>query len=56
MVASLHGVKKFLTLKLIGQACGQDIMVMIDLGASHNFIDINFAERKDLKTKGFEGF
>lgn len=43
MVDSLHGVKNFLTLKLIGQACGQDVMVMIDLGASHNFININFA-------------
>lgn len=56
MVASLHGVRKFVALKLIGQACGQDIMVMINPRASHNFIDINFAERKDLKTKGFEGF
>lgn len=56
MVASLHGVKKCLTLKLIGQACGQDVMVMIDPGALHNFIDIHFAESKDLKTKGFEGF
>jgi len=29
---------------------------MIDLGESHNFIEIKFVERKDLKTKGFEGF
>lgn len=56
MVASLHGVKKFVTLRLVGQACGQDVMVMIDPEASHNFIDMNFAKRKELKTKGFEGF
>lgn len=31
-------------------------MVMIDPRASHNFIDINFAEKKDLKIKGFKGF
>lgn len=31
-------------------------MVMIDSGASHNFIDINFVEWKKLKIKGFEGF
>lgn len=31
-------------------------MVRIDLGASHNFIDINIVERKELKMKGFEGF
>jgi len=56
MVASLHGVKNFLTLNLIGQACGLDVMEMIDPRASHNFININFIERKDLKTKSFEGF
>lgn len=56
MVTSLHGVKKFLTLKLIGQACSQEIMVMIDPRASHSFIDINFVEKKDLRIKGFEHF
>ena len=56
MITSLHGVTKFLMLKLIRQACDQDIMVMIDPRASHNFIDINFAEKKDLKIKGFKDF
>lgn len=54
MIASLHGVKRYLTLKVIGQAIGQDVMVLIDPGASHNFIDAGFSE--DLKIKGFEGF
>lgn len=31
-------------------------MVLINPEASHNFIDTGFAERKDLKIKGFEGF
>jgi len=31
-------------------------MVLINLGASHNFINVGFAEKKNLKTKGFEGF
>lgn len=31
-------------------------MVLIDLGSYHNFIDTNFAKKKGLKTKGFEGF
>lgn len=56
MIASLHGVKKYLTLKVIGQARGQDVMVLIDTVASHNFIDARFTESKNLKTKGFEGF
>lgn len=31
-------------------------MVMIDMGASYNFININFIEKKDLKIKGFKDF
>lgn len=56
MIASLHGVKKYLTLKIVVQASGQDVMILIDPRASHNFIDAGFAKRKNLKTKGFEGF
>ena len=56
MVASLHGVKKYLTLRVVGQACGQDVMVLIDPRASHNFIYKGFVEKKGLRTKGFEGF
>ena len=40
----------------MGQAGGQDVMVLIDLGASHNFIDAGFVEKKNIKAKGFEGF
>lgn len=56
MIASLHGVKKYLTLKVVGHACGQDVMLLINPGASHNFVDDGFAKRKGLRTKGFEGF
>lgn len=56
MVASLHEVKKYLTLKVVGKAYWQDVMVLIDPGASHNFIDEGFAKKKGLRTKGFEGF
>lgn len=55
MIASLHGVNKYLTLKVVGQAGRQDVMVLIDPKASYNFIDEGFRE-KNLKTKGFEGF
>lgn len=56
MIASLHGVKKYLTLKVIGQARGQDVMVLIDPGASHNFIDVGFVEKKGMRTEAFQGF
>lgn len=54
MIASLHGVKEYLTLKVVEWSRGQDVMVLVDPRASHNFIDVGFA--KDLKIKGFKGF
>lgn len=56
MIASLSGAKKYLTLKVIEQAGGQEVMVLIDPGATHNFIDESFVSKKGLKTKSFEGF
>lgn len=56
MIASLHGAKKYLTFKVVVQANGHDVLVLIDPGASYNFIDDGFVERKGLKTKDFEGF
>lgn len=41
---------------IIGQTGGQEAMVLTDLGATHNFIDEGFVEKKGLKTTGFEGF
>jgi len=31
-------------------------MILIDIGASHNFINAEFTKKKNLNTKGFEGF
>lgn len=56
MVTSLHEVKKYLILKVVGQACRQDMMLLIEPKAYHNFIDEGFVEKKALCTKGFEGF
>lgn len=56
MITSLHGAKKYFTLKVVGQASEHDVLVLIDLGASHNFINDGFVKRKGLKTKDFEGF
>ncbi|KAH9292247.1 hypothetical protein KI387_042564, partial [Taxus chinensis] len=35
---------------------GQRVMVLIDSGATHNFIDASLVERQGLQTKDFEGF
>lgn len=56
MISSLHGVKKYLTLKIVGHARGQDVMVFIDPRVSHNFIHVGFVERKNMKAIGVEGF
>jgi len=56
MIASLRRVKKYLILNMVGQASEQDVMILIYLGAYHNFIDEGFMEKKNLKAKGFEGF
>lgn len=31
-------------------------MVLIDPRSCHNFIDVDYVEKKNMKTKGFEGF
>lgn len=56
MIDSLHSMKKYLILKIIGHVEVQDIMVLINLGVSHNFINIRFVDSKGLKVKAFKGF
>lgn len=56
MISSLNGAPKYFTLKVIGQAGGQEVMVLIDPDATHNCIDKNFVSKKGIKTKSFEGF
>lgn len=32
------------------------MMILINLGPYHNFIDVGFMEKKNLQAKGFKGF
>lgn len=48
MIASLHGGKKYLMLKVVGKAGGKDVMELIDPKNSHNFIYEGFTEKKGL--------
>lgn len=50
----MHSVKKYLTLKVVRQVGGQDVIVLIDPRASHNLINTRFAKRNDLRIKDFE--
>jgi hypothetical protein len=52
-LASISGVPKFNTFRMRG---GQRVSVLIDGGASHNFIDAALLKRRHIPTEEFEGF
>jgi hypothetical protein len=56
VIASISGVPKFNTFRMRGVLQGQRVTVLIDGGASHNFIDVALVNRRHLPTVEFEGF
>lgn len=56
VLASLCGVPKFLTLRIRGTIQGQQVLVLVDSGATHNFIDAQLVQRRGLTMTEFEGF
>jgi hypothetical protein len=55
-LASISGVPKFNTFRMRGVFQGQKVSVLIDGGASHNFIDSTLLRRRHIPTVEFEGF
>jgi len=55
-LAALRGVPKYLTLRVRGTVRGQQVSVLVDSGATHNFIDAQMVERRGIQTEGFDGF
>jgi hypothetical protein len=55
-IASMSGVPKFNTFRIKGVVQGQRETMLIDGGASHNFIDMAMVERRHIPTVDFEGF
>jgi hypothetical protein len=53
---SISGVPKFNTFRMRGVLQGQRVLVLIDGGASHNFIDATLLKRRHIPTVEFEGF
>eukprot|EP00253_Pinus_taeda_P006266 PITA_06266 len=47
-LAALRGVPKYLTLRVQGTVCGQQVSVLVDSAAAHNFIDAQMVERREL--------
>ena len=56
VLASLFKVPKFLTLRIRGTIQGQGVSIIVDSGATHNFIDAQLVQRTGLTTAKFEGF
>ena len=55
-LASLIGVPKYLTLRVQGSILNQRVSILIDNGATHNFIDAHLVQRREIPTDTFEGF
>ena len=55
-LAALRGVPKYLTLCVRGTVHGQRISVLVDSGATHNFIDAQIVEQRGIPTESFDGF
>jgi hypothetical protein len=55
-LASISGVPKYNTFRMRGVLQGQRVSVLIDGGASHNFIDAALLKRRHIPTVEFEGF
>jgi len=55
-LASINGVSKYNTFRMREVLQGQKVSVLIDEGASHNFIDSTLLQRRHIATVEFEGF
>jgi hypothetical protein len=55
-LASINGVPKYNTFRMRGVLQGHKVLVLIDGGASHNFIDSALLKIRHIPTIEFEGF
>ena len=56
VIATLSGVPRFHTLRVRGVVQGHRVGVLIDGGATHNFIDSAWVAKRGIQTEKFEGF
>ena len=55
-IVTLTRVPTFHTIRIRGRIQGQRAIALIDGGATHNFIDASWVERKSFPIEDFEGF
>jgi hypothetical protein len=56
VIESISGVQNFSTFRIRGVLQGQRVTMLIDGGASHNFISVYFMNVRHIPTVEFEGF
>lgn len=56
VLPSLRGVPKYLTLRFQDSILNERVSILIDSGATHNFIDSQLVQRREIPTDSFEGF
>lgn len=54
-LASLRGVPTYLNLRVQGSILNQRLSILVDSGATHNFIDAKLVQRREIPTDAFEG-
>jgi hypothetical protein len=55
-MASMSGFPRYHTFRVRGVLQGHKVTILIDGGASHNFIDANMVERRGIPIEEFDGF
>lgn len=55
-LATLNSAPQFFTIKVLGKVLNEDVVVLIDGGATHNFVNESFVQKKNIKTTNFAGF
>lgn len=55
-ITTLSGKPRFNSFKLRGVLQGQQLIVLVDSGATHNFIDSTLIAKRGIQTEDFEGF
>ena len=56
VIATLSGVPRFHTLRVRGVVQGHRVGVLVDGGATHNFIDATWVAKRGIPTEKFKGF
>ena len=56
VLASLCRVSKIMTMRIRGIVHGQHVLVLVDSGEIHNFIDAQLVQRIGITIAEFEGF